>query len=170
MEERGEEGGNIRLCTLLCGNDLAHLGKLLLEYGNVALRPDVVGNESLLPQKIQSLLLLLLPPALCHTISPFLSFSLLGIGFDDKLSLLDSFWEAPWGSFGYCVPHSLPEWIVGGGRGSVFYSRYLGIDGVFKFVPELIVGGGRNGVFDLRYLGIDWVLFKVVRVFIAGRA
>jgi len=52
LEERGEEGGNVRLCSLVCGNDLVQLGKLLLQSCNVALRPDVVGNESLLPQKI----------------------------------------------------------------------------------------------------------------------
>jgi len=120
LEERGEDGGKIGLCILVCGNDLVHLGKLLLQSGNVALRPDVVGNESLLPEKIQSLLLLLLPPALRHTISPFLSF---GFGFDDNWGLLGSFREAPWVRFSYCVPCSLPEWIVGGGRGSVFYSR-----------------------------------------------
>jgi len=38
LEERGEEGGNVRLCTLVCGNDLVHLGKLLLQSGNVALK------------------------------------------------------------------------------------------------------------------------------------
>merc|ERR1719234_1685743 len=131
------KSGNIGLCSLVCGNDLVHLGKLLLQSGNVALRPDVVGNESLLPEKILSLFLLLLPSALRHTISPFLSFSLLGIGFNDNLSLFDSFWEAPWGRFNYCVPRSLPEWIVGG----VFDLRYLGIDGVlFKVVSVFIAG------------------------------
>merc|ERR1719234_1721969 len=55
LEEGGEEGGNDRLCSLVCGNDLAQLGKLPLQSGNVALRPDVVGNQSLLPEKILSL-------------------------------------------------------------------------------------------------------------------
>merc|ERR1712107_251223 len=69
-----EKGGRIRLCTIVCGKYLVHLGKQLVHHGNVGLHPVVVDNEGLLLQKILLLLRLLLSPALSDTLSSFLCF------------------------------------------------------------------------------------------------
>merc|ERR1712107_428236 len=41
-----EKGGRIRLCTIVCGKYLVHLGKQLVHHGNVGLHPVVVTTRA----------------------------------------------------------------------------------------------------------------------------